>query len=94
MAEIPKPPTVVVKVPTVSATPGVLPTTPAVAVFPVAGPPDQSGLAFIKHNGSSYAARSTVTSDSTRVVVWIGPVAPTIDATYALNNVDIWWSTA
>ncbi len=57
------------------------------------GPPDTSGLAFILYNGSAYAQRNTVTTDPLRVVVWIGPVAPAIDATYALDNVDIWWNT-
>lgn len=91
---IPKPPTTVVQLPTSTSTTGTLPYPPNTTVVPVPGPPDTSGLAFIRYNGSAYAPRNTVTTDPTRVVVWIGPVAPAIDATYALDNVDIWWSTA
>lgn len=58
------------------------------------GPPDTSGLAFILWDGTEYAPRSTVTNDPNRVVVWIGPVSPFIDGIYALDNVDVWWSTS
>lgn len=53
-----------------------------------------AALLFIPHDGIEYPARSTVTNDPERVVVWIGPVAPTVDATYALDNVDVWWNTS
>jgi hypothetical protein len=93
MADLPAPPTVVVQVPTTSATTAALPVSPSVTVFPVAGPPDQHSLLYAPYNGSSYPLRSSITADQTRVVVWIGPVAPDIDEDYALDNVDVWWST-
>jgi hypothetical protein len=51
--------------------------------------------AFILYNTSlsSYANRSTVTSSQTRVVIWIGPVAPATGGNGAVNNVDVWWRT-
>lgn len=48
-------------------------------------------MAFIRDDGSGYSARSTVTTDPSRVVVWIGTDAPPIGAPYARDNVDVWW---
>ncbi|HSX32713.1 MAG TPA: hypothetical protein VLF91_00025 [Candidatus Saccharimonadales bacterium] len=52
-----------------------------------------TGPAFILYGGGTYAARSTVTSSSTRVVIWIGPVAPTVGGSGAVDGVDVWWRT-
>ncbi|HSX04878.1 MAG TPA: hypothetical protein VLF69_00170 [Candidatus Saccharimonadales bacterium] len=52
-----------------------------------------TGPAFILYNGTSYANRSTVTSSSTRVVIWIGNVAPTVGGSGAVDGVDVWWRT-
>ena len=52
-----------------------------------------STFAFIMYNGG-YAARSTVTNDTSRVVIFIGPVAPTIGGNGAINNTDFWWNTS
>ncbi len=51
--------------------------------------------AFISYNtgSSSYPSRSTVTASSTRVVIWIGPVAPSVGGTGAVDGVDVWWRT-
>lgn len=51
--------------------------------------------AFIRYNtgNSSYAARATVTSDTNRTVIWIGPTAPSIGNSGAVNGVDVWWKT-
>lgn len=51
-------------------------------------------LLFIKHDGVEYAPRSSVTEDQTRPVVWVGPVSPAVDSTYALDNVDFYWNTS
>jgi hypothetical protein len=52
--------------------------------------------AFILYNSttSSYAARTTVTSSQTRVVIFIGPTAPTVGGSGAVDNVDVWWRTS
>ena len=52
--------------------------------------------AYIQYDTSSsaYPARSTATSSSTRVVIWIGPVAPSVGGSGAVNNVDVWWRTS
>ena len=50
-------------------------------------------MLYIIHDGVEYAPRSTVTNDPTRPVIWMGPVQPAIDATYALDNVDVFWNT-
>ncbi len=52
--------------------------------------------AFILYNvgSASYANRSTATSSSTRVVIWIGPVAPSVGGNGAVDNVDVWWRTS
>jgi hypothetical protein len=91
---LPEIPSVIVKVPGAEATPGTLDAPPSVEVFPVAGPPDVRGLLHIRYDGAEYAPRASVTSSPTRVVVCIGPVPPAIDGTYALDDVDVWWSTA
>jgi hypothetical protein len=51
--------------------------------------------AFISYNTgtSSYPSRTTVTSSSTRVVIWIGPTAPSVGGTGAVDGVDVWWRT-
>lgn len=51
--------------------------------------------AFILYNtgGASYPFRSTVTSSATRVVIWIGPVAPAVGGNGAVDGVDVWWRT-
>jgi hypothetical protein len=90
---LPDIPDVIVKIPGSETTPGVIDAPPSVEVFPIVSPPDNKGLLYAKHNGSAYPLRSTITTDPTRVVVWIGPVAPAIDSSFALNNVDVWWST-
>ena len=53
-----------------------------------------NSMAFIMKSGGSYANRSTVTSDTSRVVVWIGDTAPTIGGNGAVNDVDFWWNTS
>lgn len=54
-----------------------------------------SAMAFIRYDtgSSAYPARSTATSDTDRTVVWIGPSAPTIGGSGAVNDVDVWWKT-
>lgn len=54
-----------------------------------------TATAFIRYNTgtSSYPSRASVTSDSSRTVIWIGPTAPTIGGTGAVNDVDVWWKT-
>lgn len=42
---------------------------------------------------SSYPARAAITADTARTVIWIGPVAPPIGGTGAVNDVDVWWMT-
>lgn len=51
--------------------------------------------AYIRYNTgtSSWPVRTTATTDSTRTVIWIGPTAPTIGGTGAINDVDVWWKT-
>ena len=49
--------------------------------------------ATIRYSGGAYASRSTVTSDRTRLVIWIGPTAPTIGGSGAVDGVDVWWKT-
>jgi hypothetical protein len=51
--------------------------------------------AFIRYNTgtSSYATRASVTGDANRMVIWVGPVAPTIGGSGAINDVDVWWKT-
>lgn len=55
-----------------------------------------SSPAFILYNvgGGNYPNRNTVTSSSTRVVIWIGPVAPSVGGIGAVDNVDVWWRTS
>jgi hypothetical protein len=90
---IPKPPTTVALIPSSTTTSGVLPVPPNTTVVPIPGPADTSGLAFILYDGAAYAPRNSVTTDPERVVVWIGPVSPAVDGTYALDEVDVWWNT-
>lgn len=54
-----------------------------------------SATAFIRYNtgSSSYPTRGSVTSDTNRTVIWIGPVAPSIGGSGAINDVDVWWKT-
>jgi hypothetical protein len=54
-----------------------------------------SSIAFILYNtgSSSYPARTSATADANRIVAWVGPVAPTIGGSGAVNDVDIWWKT-
>ena len=51
--------------------------------------------AFIRYNTgtSSYATRASVTGDTSRMVIWVGPTAPTIGGSGAINDVDVWWKT-
>ena len=51
--------------------------------------------AFIRYNTStsSWPARTTITTDTTRTVIWIGPVSPTIGGSGAVDNLDVWWKT-
>lgn len=51
--------------------------------------------AFIRYNTStsSWPARSSVTSDASRTVIWIGPVSPSISGDGAVDNLDVWWKT-
>lgn len=51
--------------------------------------------AFIHYDTgtSSWPARSTVTSDTTRMVIWVGPVSPLIGGSAAVDNLDVWWKT-
>lgn len=50
---------------------------------------------FVRYNTgtSSWPTRATATSDSTRTVIWIGPVAPSIGGSGAVDGVDVWWKT-
>lgn len=54
-----------------------------------------NATAFIRYNtgSSSYPTRGSVTSDTNRTVIWIGPVAPSIGGSGAINDVDVWWKT-
>lgn len=54
-----------------------------------------SATAFIRYNSgtSSYPTRASVTGDTNRTVIWIGPSAPSIGGTGAINDVDVWWKT-
>ena len=61
---------------------------------PTGDPATANALLFIIHDGVEYAERSTVTTDPTRPVVWMGPVAPTIGGNFALDDIDHWWNTA
>jgi len=65
-------------------------------VPPEAAPPNNQeylGMAYVRWDGAAYAPRSNATTDPVRVVVWIGPVAPPINNTYAKDNLDLWWKT-
>ncbi len=42
---------------------------------------------------SSYPARSTVTTDGSRTVIWMGATAPPIGSGGAINDIDVWWKT-
>ena len=53
-----------------------------------------TSIAFVMKAGASYPNRSTVTSDTNRVVAWIGNTAPIIGGNGAVNNVDFWWDTS
>lgn len=55
-------------------------------------PSDTNAPCFIRGVGSptTYALRNTVTTSSTRMVIWVGATAPTIGSGYALDNVDLW----
>jgi hypothetical protein len=59
----------------------------------VAQVPD-SVPAYIYEVSGSYPLRNTVTSSSTRTVIWVGIDAPTISSGYAINDVDIWEPTS
>lgn len=50
-------------------------------------------VVFYSTASASYPARSTVTTDTTRRVVWVGPVAPTIGGNYAVDGLDAWERT-
>jgi hypothetical protein len=52
----------------------------------------QSTDAVINYNSitGSYPQRATVTTDTARPVRWRGPVAPIINAVYAIDGLDIW----
>lgn len=54
-----------------------------------------SAPAFIRFDGGSlsYPARATATGDASRMVIWIGPTAPTIGGSGAINDIDVWWKT-
>jgi hypothetical protein len=42
---------------------------------------------------SVYPTRASVTSDTSRPVIWVGPDAPTIGGSYAINGLDLWIPT-
>lgn len=42
----------------------------------------------------SYPTRASVTTDTLRRVVWVGPVPPTVGGSYAIVDFDIWQNTA
>ncbi|HSX30877.1 MAG TPA: hypothetical protein VLE99_03080 [Candidatus Saccharimonadales bacterium] len=50
---------------------------------------------FISYDtvNSIYPNRSTATSSGTRVVIWIGPVAPSVGGNGAIDGLDVWWRT-
>jgi hypothetical protein len=54
-----------------------------------------SAPAFIRYDtgASAYPTRGSVTSDTNRTVIWIGPTAPSIGGSGAINDVDVWWKT-
>jgi hypothetical protein len=65
-------------------------------VPPEAAPPgneEQFGPAYVRWDGAAYAPRSYATDSQTRPVIWIGPIAPPINNTYAQDNLDLWWKT-
>lgn len=49
--------------------------------------------AVIFHDGSVYPVRTSVTSDTSRRVRWVGPVEPTVGSPYA-ETIDVWENTA
>ncbi len=54
-----------------------------------------TAAAFVRYDttNSVWPARATATSDATRAVIWIGPTAPSIGGSGAVNDVDVWWKT-
>lgn len=52
--------------------------------------------AIIRYNTgtSSYPTRASTTSDTNRTVIWIGPSAPSIGGSGAVNDIDVWWKTS
>lgn len=51
--------------------------------------------AYVRYDtvGSAWPARTSVTADTTRTVIWIGPVAPGIGGSGAIDGIDVWWKT-
>ena len=51
--------------------------------------------AFVRYNtgSSTWPTRATATSDTARTVIWIGPIAPSIGGSGAVDGVDVWWKT-
>lgn len=54
---------------------------------------DRHHFAYLQYDGAEYPPRSEATDDPYRVVVWVGPVPPTIGGAYARDNMDVWWKT-
>lgn len=54
------------------------------------GTTTSSTPATIRQSGSTYALRSTVTTDPARTVLWIGSTAPAIGGGYAIAGTDLW----
>jgi len=51
--------------------------------------------AFVRYDSTNsvWPSRATATSDASRTVIWIGPSAPTIGGSGAVDGVDVWWKT-
>jgi hypothetical protein len=54
-----------------------------------------SAPAFVRYNtgSSSWPARATASTDTTRMVIWVGPIAPSIGGSGAVDNLDMWLKT-
>lgn len=51
---------------------------------------DPTAPSVILGSGSTYPPRSSVTTNPSRVVLWIGTSAPPIGGGYAITGVDVW----
>lgn len=58
-------------------------------------PEPATAPAFIMYNSgsSSYPSRATATNNVARLVIWIGPSAPSVGGSGAVDGLDVWWRT-